>query len=458
MPISTEQVTGDQAERLLSGSENHFLDMKARAIDPAKLTKTMSAFANADGGELLVGLAEHDGAFKWDGFANEEAANGHIQALERMFPLGADASYEFLSCAAEGYDGLVLRAEIRRTPDVKLASDGKPYVRRGAQSLPADKTRLEYDKGVSSFEAQTLDAPLEVVTDSFAITGFILDVVPDVSPEPWLRKQMLIRDDRPTVASVLIFADEPQTVLPKQSAIKLYRYTTTDEVGSRANLHGQPLTIEGNAYEQIREAVLKTQEMVESIRMLDPKGGGLVDVEYPPETLHEITTNAILHRDYSIADDIHIRVFDNRIEVESPGRLAGHVTEDNILDERFSRNGQIVRWLNKFPDPPNKDVGEGLRTAFDAMRALQLHPPSIDNRAHSVLISIKHEKLASPEELILDYLSENDEISNRVVRDLTGIGSENRVKRIFQKLMEAGEIERIPDRSLAQTGYRIPAK
>lgn len=198
--------------------------------------------------------------------------------------------------------------------------------------------------------------------------------------------------------------------------------------------------------------------MVESIRVLDPKGGGLVDIEYPSENLHEITTNAVLHRDYSIADDTHIRVFDNRIEVESPGRLAGHVTEDNILEERFSRNGQIVRWLNEFPDPPNKDVGDGLRTAFDAMRALQLHPPSINNGAHSVLISIKHERLASPEELILDYLTQNDEISNRVVRDLTGIGSENRVKRIFQKLMEAGEIERIPDRSLAQTGYRIPAK
>ena len=105
---------------------------------------------------------------------------------------------------------------------------------------------------MSSFETQTVDAPLEMVTDSFAITGFILDVVPDVSPEPWLRKQMLIRDDRPTVGSILIFADEPQTVLPKQSGIKLYRYTTADDVGSRANLYGQPITIEGNAYDQIR--------------------------------------------------------------------------------------------------------------------------------------------------------------------------------------------------------------
>ena len=101
-------------------------------------------------------------------------------------------------------------------------------------------------------------------------------------------------------------------------------------------------------------------------------------VQYPEVTLHEIITNAVLHRDYSVADDVHVRVFDNRIEVESPGRLPAHITPENILTERFSRNGNLVRWINKFPDPPNKDVGEGLRTAFAAMNQLKLKEPEID--------------------------------------------------------------------------------
>jgi ATP-dependent DNA helicase RecG len=75
-------------------------------------------------------------------------------------------------------------------------------------------------------------------------------------------------------------------------------------------------------------------------------------------------TNAVIHRDYGIADDIHIRIFDNRVEIESPGRLPAHITPANILDERYSRNGAVVRYINKFPDAPNKDVGEGLNTAF----------------------------------------------------------------------------------------------
>ena len=88
---------------------------------------------------------------------------------------------------------------------------------RGASSLPADLTRLQYDKGVTSFEVQALDVPLEVVTHSLTITEFMLAVIPDAEPEPWLRKQLMIRDGRPTVASVLMFCDEPQAALPKQS-------------------------------------------------------------------------------------------------------------------------------------------------------------------------------------------------------------------------------------------------
>jgi len=65
---------------------------------------------------------------------------------------------------------------------------------------------------------------------------------------------------------------------------------------------------------------------------------------------HEIITNAVLHRDYSVADDVHIRIFDNRVEVVSPGMLPAHITPENILSERFARNAAIVRLINKFPD------------------------------------------------------------------------------------------------------------
>ena len=130
----------------------------------------------------------------------------------------------------------------------------------------------------------------------------------------------------------------------------------------------------------------------------------MLSVTYPVEALHEIITNAVLHRDYSIADDIHIKIFDNRVEISSPGTLPGHITTDNILDERFARNAAMVRLINKFPDPPNKDVGEGLNTAFQAMRKMKLKDPVIRQEGGYVKVTLKHEALATTEEMILEYL------------------------------------------------------
>ncbi len=53
---------------------------------------------------------------------------------------------------------------------------------------------------------------------------------------------------------------------------------------------------------------------------------------------------------------------------------------------------KIVRLINKFPNPPNKDVGEGLNTAFKAMKELRLKQPEIIETETSVIVIIKHEK------------------------------------------------------------------
>jgi ATP-dependent DNA helicase RecG len=61
---------------------------------------------------------------------------------------------------------------------------------------------------------------------------------------------------------------------------------------------------------------------------------------YPPEAIWEVFVNAIVHRDYSISDDVHVTIFNDRIEIASPGKLPGYVRVDNILDARFSRNSR----------------------------------------------------------------------------------------------------------------------
>ncbi|HEY8022903.1 MAG TPA: ATP-binding protein [Thermoanaerobaculia bacterium] len=305
-------------------------------------------------------------------------------------------------------------------------------------------------------DLKTVNVDPVVVSNSTVTLRFLLSVVPTAEPETWLRKQLLLDRDKPTVAAVLLFAEDPQAILPKRCGIKILRYKTTERIGSRETMAFDPLTIEGCLYDQILAAVKETVRVVEDVQVLGPSG--LEAITYPHETLHEIITNAVLHRDYSIAADIQIRIYDNRIEVESPGRLPGHVTPENILNEQFARNGTIVRLINKFPDPPNKDVGEGLVTAFRAMHALRLKDPLIRENGASVTVEIRHERLASPEEAILAYLGRHPEVNNAIARQITGITSENKVKDVFYRLRDAGKLERVPGRKGSASAWRRPVK
>ena len=427
--------------------ESHFLDFKARAIRPNKLTKTISAFANADGGDLFIGVRESgNGSYEWDGFVVPEDANSHLQVFEALFPLGGDYRYSFLK--HPDMAGYVLQIIINKTKAIVETHDKIPYIRRGAQNLPVKTheqlSTLKRNKGIMSYETESVSTELFNVTNSCAVIEFILDVVPTAEPEEWLRKQELIREGKPTVACVVLFADLPQAIMPKRTGLKIYRYKTSVVEGTRDTLVDLPITIEGCAYEIIKHSVQMTKEIIGNIRKLGP--AGFESITYPTETLHEVITNAILHRDYSIADDVHVRIFDNRVEVESPGRLPAHITTANILHERFSRNGTLVRIINKFRNPPNMDIGEGLNTAFAAMKKLRLKEPIVQERDNSVVVQIKHERLSSAEELVMEYLQESREITNGIARQLTGITSENSMKLVFYKLRDQNLIEPVADR------------
>jgi len=447
-----------QRDIILALEEDHFHDLKAVEVKPSKLSESVSAFANASGGEIYVGIGEEKrGNAKvrlWNGFGDIEDANAVLQMLNQIAPLADFISTTFLSC--EGESGLVLKIEILRNGTITKATNGISYLRKGAQKLPVDTDealeRLKLDKGIASYEDYKVQAELQTIENSTVTLEFLLGVVPTAEAEPWLRKQRFIIDQNPTVAGVLLFSEEPQALLPKRTAIKIFRYKTTEPVPSREHLVFDPLTIEGWAYRLIYDAVAKTQEIVEELKRLGQ--AGLLDVQYPPETLHEIITNAVLHRDYSVAADIQIRIFDNRIEVESPGRLAGHVTTENILHTQFARNQRLVRMINKFPNPPNKDVGEGLNTAFDAMRKLRLRDPVIQEGESSVTVIIPHQRLASPEDLVMEYLRNNPEITNRLARELCGVRSENSMKGIFKRLEARGLIEQVPERTRFKAAWR----
>lgn len=456
--IITYKLDDDSLQKVLSQPEGHFLDFKRKEIKPSKLTHSISAFANAEGGELFIGFAELDSEITWDGFSDFEDANGHMQVFEELFPLGHGFKYSFLEHPTN--NTVALKIEINKSKEIKCASNQIAYLRRGAQNLPQDTPekleRLRRNKGITSFEDEVVATRLERISDSLAIFSFMDEVIPSSEPEDWLQKQELIHDGKPLVAAVVVYDDEPQVPLAKRCGLKIYRYATSDEEGSRDTLQGLPESIEGNIYNQVYDAVERVSEIIQDVRMMTVEG--LIEVSYPKEAIHEIITTALLHRDYSIPDDVHIRIFDNRVEVISPGTLAGHVTTSNILKTRFPRNPKIVRYVNKYPNPPNQDVGEGLVTACKRMREMKLKEPEISQEENRVKVILRHEPLASPEELILEYLKKNDEIANRDARNVTYIGSENKMKRIIQGMIAKDILERVPGTTRYTAAYRLKKK
>ena len=101
--------------------------------------------------------------------------------------------------------------------------------------------------------------------------------------------------------------------------------------------------------------------------------------------------------------------------------------------------------LNHRSVAPNKDIGEGLRTAFDAMNRMRLRPPEIRQGEQSVTVYIRHTRLESPEDTVMNYLRDNPQIDNSKARELTGVRSGDAMKQVFARLKARNLIERIPN-------------
>ena len=122
MGIEVSEITDKHLQQILGLTEGHFLDLKAKEILPSKLTKPISAFANADGGELYIGIAESNTlgvSHTWDGFANPEGGNAHLQVFEALFPFGDDYLYSFLRHPKR--TGIVLQVAVKKTKTAKYS-------------------------------------------------------------------------------------------------------------------------------------------------------------------------------------------------------------------------------------------------------------------------------------------------------------------------------------------------
>ncbi len=436
-----KELSQEDVLKLASREEGHFYDRKSKGIEGRKIQKIACAFANADGGDFIIGIKddkdESDPGKRWVGYQVKEELNFVFQNLLEIKP-SIPYVATFLKNPTD--NTYALQVTVEKSEKVHSAADNTVYVRTSAQSIPLKEAQriqeLSFAKGETSYEDMVYrDGTAEDIFESFEIKRFLKDYSPQSDPIDFTVNQNLVDRNtyEPKMSGLLLFNDNPVALLPRKCGIKITRYDTSEKTPERDHLKEQ-VNIEGSLYEQIHRAADTITELMSSVKIWTPKG--METVKYPNETIWEILVNAVIHRDYSISDDVHVLIFNDRIEIISPGKLPGYVTEENVLEARYSRNTKIVRTLNRYKNPPNKDMGEGLNTAFQKMKDWRLKEPVLKVEGNYVKVTIAHSPIASPEETIMEFLNNNDKIKNRQARELTGIKSENKMKSIFYKLRD----------------------
>ncbi|EPA3144652.1 MULTISPECIES: RNA-binding domain-containing protein [Enterobacterales] len=444
------EVDSDKVIFFCESQESDFFDFKSKEVSGKKIQQTAVSFANSEGGEILIGVQddkhEKDVLKRWDGFEKIEGFNSIIQALSELNP-SIDFYYNFLRLKGQTHN-YILHVTIRKDTSVHKTASGDIYVRRGAQSLklslPNKILELTHSKGITTEEDSIVaDAIIDDLVDSKVLADF-LSQLPVTDPDPlnFLLKEHLVDTNNwtPKVAALLLFSETPSSIIPRQCAVRVVRYDTIDEDIDRDNLQ-ENISLEGPLFNLFSSTFYCIKELLERTRVWTING--FVSAYYPDETLWEILVNALIHRDYSISDNVLISIFSNRIEFKSPGRLPGLVTVDNILENRFSRNPKIVRLLSKFKNAPNKDLGEGMNTAFQKMAAIGLKSPEIYEDGNYVKMIIRHVPSQGIEKTLLEFVIKHGSINNRQAKDLSGLDSAEKVTSLFSKMRDQNILKRL---------------
>lgn len=163
-------------------------------------------------------------------------------------------------------------------------------------------------------------------------------------------------------AALLLFGKEPQRFFPR-ARVRFIRYDGTEaKVGTEMNVIKDKM-FEGKILDVVRQSLEFVGDQIKERTRLGNDGRFHTTPEYPEFVWKEIIVNAIAHRDYSIkGTDIQIKMFDDHITVESPGKLPGIVRLSNIRTVHFSRNPKIARFLQEYDYV--KEFGEGVDRMF----------------------------------------------------------------------------------------------
>ncbi len=428
--------------------------------DKEALAETLVAFANSDGGTIVLGVTP-DGK-PTGAFSSEDAENVLREAVTSCEPpvvLG-DIQVEEI---ADGLEAYVL--QVPRSTQLHSLADGRVLVRSGSRNRPLggeDIRHLAATKSTGDFEQETVaGASIDDLDDE--VIAEYMEKREERTGRTWKgTKEALLRaigaldsEGNPTVAGVLLFGREPSFFLP-QSGLTFVHFLGKEPRGSdgslgyirREEINGPLARVIERAWQVIWEDMAKEAVVRGLVRE--------ERAEYPKVAVREALVNAVCHRDYRIAGRrIEVRMFSDRLEIISPGGLPGYITIENILKEHYSRNPRIVNGLMQWGYI--EELGLGMDRIFESLARNGQPPPKLDSTPYRFMLVMYNvrkpvllpewEKSMNERQLrALQYLQEHGRITNREYHKLCPHVSSETLRLDLVDLVERGILLKIGEK------------
>ena len=385
----------DKVRNTLILGESHFREFKS-AVEgrpgnkKPRLTKSICAdigealvsFSNADGGAVLIGV-EDDGTITGIPHKEEEiqtmlhAINSHVYK-DQQLPLN-NVSKLVLE------DKIILYFSVNKgTTMIYQLPDGRCVRRKDRSTMPASIDQIQFERQeikAREYDSQFVDGAIVTDLDLRLLQGIADQYIKGLSIERYLQQIGLAEYAqnglRLKKAALLLFATDIDRWHPR-SQVRIIKVKGNKlEAGEKYNVISDDI-VKGNIF----ELILKSWEHLRSYLAYKTEFGTNSKFEqkyiFPEDAVREVILNAIAHRDYSIANAIEIYIFNDRIEIKSPGALLSTLTIKNLYElegSHESRNPMIASVLRE--NKLMREIGEGMKRIFSLMQEQKLEKPEL---------------------------------------------------------------------------------
>ncbi|WP_287127252.1 RNA-binding domain-containing protein [Desulfobacter sp.] len=357
---------------LINQGENQFIEFKEQKVHPDSIAKEMAAFANTQGGTILIGVSDQTEICGVDDSRNWEEWVANISRHNIIPAIQAD-------CIIVEIEGKkIVAVDIPKGNDKPYQTNKNLYhIRIGSTSRVASQAELmrmfqhagmfHYDlTGIENTSLKHLN--MTAISSYFQRYDIDIDDEKDVT-SLLINTDILTDKTNVTVAGLLLFGTYPQKFL-KNSSISYAHFAGTglnDELIDRQ-------VIEGNLSFQIDTALSVLKHNIMEASKIEKAKRVIQSTRYPDKVFRELLVNACVHRNYAIhGSRIRILHFDDRIEFISPGRLPNTVTIEKLKSGvSYAVNPVIVKFMEnlRYIDK----LGRGIPMVCHEARLLGFEP------------------------------------------------------------------------------------